>query len=37
MGRRKFEQNQQFYTLDLETVVPADHQVQRITAVLDLS
>ena len=37
MGRRKSEQGQLFYTFDLEAVVPDDHQVRRIAAVLDLS
>jgi hypothetical protein len=37
MGRRKSEQGQLFYAFDLEAVVPGDHQVRRIAAVLDLS
>ncbi|NOT72591.1 MAG: transposase [Hyphomicrobium sp.] len=37
MGRRKFEQGQLFYAFDLEAVVPGDHLVRRIAAVLDLS
>ena len=37
MGRRKSEQGQLFYAFDLEAVVPDDHQVRRIAAVLDLS
>jgi transposase len=37
MGRRKSEQGQLFYAFDLETVVPDDHLVRRIAAVLDLS
>ena len=37
MGRRKGEQGQLFYAFDLEAVVPDDHQVRRIAAVLDLS
>lgn len=37
MGRRKSEQGQLFYAFDLEAVVPDDHQVRRIDAVLDLS
>lgn len=37
MGRRKSEQVQLFYAFDLEAVVPDDHQVRRIAAVLDLS
>ena len=37
MGRRKSEQGQLFYAFDLEAVVPEDHQVRRIAAVLDLS
>ncbi len=35
--QRKSEQGQLFYTFDLEAVVPDDHQVRRIAAVLDLS
>ena len=37
MGRRKSEQGQLFYAFDLDAVVPEDHQVRRIAAVLDLS
>ena len=39
MGRRNTEQGQGqlFYAFDLEAIVPADHQVRRIAAVLDLS
>ena len=37
MGRRRHEQGQLFYSFDLEAVVPDDHQVRRIAAVLDLS
>lgn len=37
MGRRKSDQGQLFYAFDLEAVVPDDHQVRRIAAVLDLS
>ena len=37
MGRRKSEQGQLFYAFDLNAVVPDDHQVRRIAAVLDLS
>ena len=37
MGRRKSEQGQLFYAFDLDAVVPDDHQVRRIAAVLDLS
>ncbi len=37
MGRRKSEQGQLFYAFDLEVVVPDDHQVRRIAAVLDLA
>ncbi len=37
MGRSKSEQGQLFYAFDLEAVVPDDHQVRRIAAVLDLS
>ncbi len=36
MGRRKSEQGQLFYAFDLESVVPEDHQVRQIAAVLDL-
>jgi len=34
MGRRKSEQGQLFYAFDLDAVVPDDHQVRRIAAVL---
>ncbi len=37
MGRSKSEQGQLFYAFDLEAVVPDDHQVRQIAAVLDLS
>lgn len=37
MGRRKSEQGQLFYAFDLEAIVPDDHQVRRIAAVLDLT
>lgn len=37
MGRRKSEQGQLFYAFNLDAVVPDDHQVRRIAAVLDLS
>lgn len=37
MGRRNTEQGQLFYAFDLEAIVPDDHQVRRIAAVLDLS
>jgi transposase len=37
MGRRKSDQGQLFYAFDLDAVVPEDHQVRRIAAVLDLS
>ena len=37
MGRSKGEQGQLFYAFDLEAVVPDDHQVRQIAAVLDLS
>ena len=37
MGRRKSEQGQLFYAFDLEAVVPDDHHVRGIAAVLDLS
>ncbi len=37
MGRRKSEQGQPFYAFDLEAIVPDDHQVRWIAAVLDLT
>src|SRR5215467_8001931 len=37
MGRCKGEQGQLFYAFELEAVVPDDHQVRQIAAVLDLS
>jgi transposase len=37
MGRRKSGQGQLFYVFDLEAIVPDDHQVRLIAAVLDLS
>lgn len=37
MGRRKSEQGRLFYAFNLDAVVPDDHQVRRIAAVLDLS
>lgn len=37
MGRRKSEQGQLFYAFNLEAVVPDDHQVRSVAAVLDLS
>ncbi|MGZ8831008.1 MAG: transposase, partial [Thermoanaerobaculia bacterium] len=37
MGRRKSEQGQLFYAFDLEAIVPDDHQVRQIAAVLDLT
>ena len=37
MGRRKSEHGQLFYAFNLEAVVPDDHQVRRIAAVLDLA
>jgi transposase len=37
MGRRKSEQGQLFYAFDLEAIVPDDHQVRRIAAVLNLA
>lgn len=37
MGRRKNDQGQLFYAFDLDAVVPDDHQVRRVAAVLDLS
>jgi transposase len=36
MGRRKSEQGQLFYAFNLDDVVPPDHLVRRIDAVLDL-
>ena len=36
IGRRRSEQGQLFYAFDLEAVVPDDHLVRRIAAVLDL-
>src|SRR6516225_6841074 len=37
MGRRKDVQGQFFYEFDLDEVVPAEHPVRQIDAVLDLS
>jgi hypothetical protein len=37
MGRLKREQGQLFYSFCLEEVVPDDHLVREIAAVLDLS
>src|SRR5215510_10727176 len=37
MGRRKGDQSQLFYAFRLDDVVPADHLVRQIDAVLDLS
>jgi transposase len=37
MGRRESEQGQLFYAFDLEAIVPDDHQIWRIAAVLDLT
>src|SRR5512132_1445714 len=37
MGRLNHEQGQLFYSFCLEDVVPADHRVREIAAVLDLS
>jgi hypothetical protein len=37
MGRRKGGQGQFFYAFDLDKVVPPDHLVRQIDAVLDLS
>jgi len=37
MGRQASDQRQLFYAFDLETVVPADHLLRRIDAVLDLN
>lgn len=37
MGRHTQEQRQLFYSFDLDAVVPDDHLVRKITAVLDLS
>ena len=36
MGRRKSEQGQLFYEFNLDDVVPPDHLVRKIDAVLDL-
>jgi hypothetical protein len=36
MGRRERGQGQLFYAFDLDKVVPADHLVRQIDAVLDL-
>ena len=37
MGRLKGDQSQLFYEFDLDDVVPPDHLVRQIDAVLDLS
>jgi hypothetical protein len=37
MDRRKSGQGQLFYAFDLDAMVPGDHLVRRIAAVLDLS
>jgi hypothetical protein len=37
MGRREIGQGQFFYSFDLDKVVPPDHLVRQINAVLDLS
>jgi transposase len=37
MGRRNRDQGQLFYSFDLDAVVPGDHLVREIAAVLDLS
>src|SRR5246500_4117834 len=37
MGRREVGQGQFFYTFDLDKVVPPDHLVRQIDAVLDLN
>jgi hypothetical protein len=37
MGRLERDQEQLFYSFCLEEVVPDDHQVRAIAAVLDLS
>jgi len=37
MGRRNHDQGQLFYSFNLEELVPDDHVVRRIAAVLDLS
>ena len=37
MGRLKHDQGQLFYSFCLEDVVPSDHRVREIAAVLDLS
>jgi len=36
MGRREDEQGQLFYAFDLDQVVPPDHLVRQIDAVVDL-
>jgi hypothetical protein len=37
MGRREGGQGQFFYSFDLDKVVPPDHLVRQVDAVLDLS
>ena len=37
MGRRIQDQAQLFYSFDLDAVVPEDHLVRKVAAVLDLS
>ncbi len=37
MGRRNQDQGQLFYSFDLDEVVPGDHLVREIAAVIDLS
>ena len=37
MGRRNQDQGQLFYSFDLDAVVPGDHLVREIAAVLDLT
>ena len=37
MGRREIGQGQFFYSFDLDKVVPPDHLVRQINALLDLS
>ncbi len=37
MGRREDRQGQFFYAFDLDKIVPPDHLVRQIDAILDLS
>jgi hypothetical protein len=37
MGRHNRDQGQLFYSFDLDAVVPSDHLVREIAAVLDLT